>query len=86
MTSAPLPVGPDPQTVSRANEAAILAAAAAHPKSPGGEMRVLHEEAFRSTSEGNPYCFMVMGQSGMMGIAGMPHDDGSLGPLTCVAL
>lgn len=79
-------MGFDPQTLSRANEFAILAAVAAHPKSPGGELRVLHEEAFRSTSDGNPYCFMVMGQGGMMGVVGVANDDGALGPLTCVAL
>lgn len=86
MTSESTPAGPDLAAISRSYEAEILAAAKADPRCPGGDLRVLHEEAFRSETEGNPVCFMVIGEAGMIGVSAPVNPDGSLGAFVCVPL
>lgn len=86
MTPEISPAGFDPQALSRANEMQILAAAAADPRAPGKNLRVLHEEAFRSESPEAPMCFMVIGEDGMIGVAAPVNPDGTLGTLVSTPL
>jgi hypothetical protein len=83
MNTSPLPAGSDPIELARSSAPAILAAASAHAGVPPEQLRLLEEESFRSETEGNPYCFMVLGERGMIGVTMMLREDGTLGEAKC---